>query len=220
MGVLCMVLGPSGSGKSTSLLKLGREDVEVFGVTGKRLPFRTSLEVHKRAGYRDIYEALKANRSHCYVIDDSTYLMQLDNFRHAKEKGYDKFVAMALSFETLLEAAMDTDDDTIVYFLHHPQFADDGSPRPQTVGKMLDSQLCIEGLFDLILEAGVEDGQHVFWTNEHGIAHTSLNMFSEQVIPNDLALVDDTVREFWGMAALRKPKPARAVKAVRDADKP
>lgn len=206
-----MVLGPSGSGKSTSLLKLAGDGVEVFAVTGKRLPFRTKMNVHPRAGYREIFEALKKNESHCYVIDDSTYLMQLDNFRHAKEKGYDKFVQMAVAFETLLEAAMATDDDTVVYFLHHPQFSEDGSTsKPQTIGKMLDNQLCIEGLFSLVFECGIEDGKHVFWTNEHGIAKSPLNMFDEQVIPNDLALVDATIRKFWDMKPLRKAAKAVA----------
>lgn len=202
MGVLVMVLGPSGSGKSTSVLGLGNAGVEAYAVTGKRMPFRSKLAVKVRAGYREIYEGLKANRARAYVIDDSTYLMQLDNFRHAREKGYDKFVQMAVAFETLLEAAMATDDDTAVYFLHHPQFAEDGCAKPQTIGKMLDSQLCVEGLFDIILECGVADGKHVFWTNEHGIAKTPLGMFDEREIANDLGLVDTRMREFWGMAPL------------------
>lgn len=199
MGVLTMVLGQSGSSKSTSIMSLPREATKVFSATGKRLPFRMPMEVQRRAGYRNIYDALRKNDKRIYVIDDSTYLMQLDNFRRAQEKGYDKFVTMALSFERLLEAAMATDDDTTVYFLHHPQFGDDGDARPQTIGKMLDNQLCIEGLFDIVLECAVVDGRHVFFTNEHGIAKTPLNMFDEQTIPNDLAEVDKVIREFWGM---------------------
>lgn len=209
MGVLCMVLGESGTGKTTSTITLGAKDVMVFGVTGKRLPYRTKMPFESRVGYRDIYEALKKNDKRCYVIDDSTYLMQLDNFKHAKEKGFDKFVLMALSFETLLEAAMGTNDETVVYFLHHPQFGEDGTSKPQTIGKMLDNQLCIEGLFDIVLEAAIEDGKHIFWTNEHGIAKTPLNMFLEQSIPNDLGLVDRTIREFWGM------KPRACSETVR-----
>lgn len=203
MGVLTMVLGPSGSGKSTSLMNLCADDIEIFSATGKRLPFRSSVKVRKNAGYRDIYDALRANKSHVYVIDDSTYLMQLDNFRRAQEKGFDKFVTMALSFERLLEAAMATSDDTTVYFLHHPQFGESGEAKPQTIGKMLDNQLCIEGLFDIVLECAVTDGAHVFYTNEHGIAKTPLGMFEEQAIPNDLALVDSVVRSYWGMAPLK-----------------
>lgn len=219
MGVLTMVLGPSGSGKSTSLLRMGCGDLEVFGTTGKRLPFRTPMRMRTRAGYREIYDALALNRSRAYVIDDSTYLMQLDNFRRAKERGYDKFVTMAVSFERLLEAAMATDDDTCVYFMHHPQFAEDGTSRPQTVGKMLDNQLCVEGLFDIVLECAVLDGRHVFITNGRGIAKSPLNMFEEQVIDNDLAFVDAAIRDFWGMAPRRGGGDVEGDRAAGRADR-
>ena len=203
MGVLGMVLGPSGSGKSTSLIGFGAGEVEIYGVTSKRLPFRAPLVIRKQAGYREIFDALCANEALCYVIDDSTYLMQFDNFRRAQERGYDKFVTMALSFEKLLEAAMVTSDDTTVYFLHHPQFGEDGGAKPQTIGKMLDNQLCVEGLFDMILECAITEDQHVFHTNEHGISKTPYGMFSERVIPNDLYEADRVLREFWGMKPLR-----------------
>ena len=203
MGVLGLVIGKSAAGKSTSLINFGMGEAAIYGVTGKRLPFRIPLEVHRNATYADIYRALKENKSKVYVVDDSTYLMQFDNFRRAREKGFDKFVEMAVNFETLLDAAMKTSEDTSVYFLHHPQFSDDGSAKPQTVGKMIDNQLYMEGLFDMILECGVVDGKHVFFTNEHNIAKTPLGMFDEQMIPNDLYLVDKTMRAFWGMAPLR-----------------
>lgn len=204
MGVLVMPLGPSGSGKSTSVKSLlDQGGCEVFCVTAKRLPFPGSYPgVKKRCGYREIYDALVANESRSYVVDDSTYLMQLDNFARAKEKGFDKFVTMALSFERLLEAAMATSDDTVVYFLHHPQFAEDGTAKPQTIGKMLDNQLCIEGLFDIVLEAKVVDGRHVFCTNGEGISKSPAGMFSDELIDNDLLAVDSAIRDYWGMAPL------------------
>ena len=208
MGVLAMVLGPSGSGKSTSLRNFEPGQVMVFGCTGKRLPFRSNMPVYLRADYALIYNALRENAVRCYVIDDSTYLMQLDNFRRAGEKGYDKFVQMAVNFEVLLEAAMATTPDTVIYFLHHPQFGEDGGAKPQTIGKMLDSQLCVEGLFDIILECAIVEGRHVFFTNEHGIAKTPMGMIPDQTIDNDLAYVDACVRAFWGMPPLGQPVPA------------
>lgn len=206
MGVLCMVLGPSGSGKSTSMRNLDSRFTAVFGCTGKRPPFRTSLPMMLRSDYATICQTLAVNDRPIYVIDDSTYLMQFDNFRHAGEKGFDKFVKMAVNFELLLEAAMATRPDTVVYFLHHPQFGDDGSSKPQTIGKMLDTQLCIEGLFDVILECAVVEGRHVFFTNEHGVAKSPWGMFPEQMIDNDLAAVDAAIRAFWGMAPLPLPE--------------
>ena len=202
MGVTVMNIGPSGSGKTTGLRNFEPGEVMVFGATGKRLPFRKDLVLRPLATYREIYDELKANRFKCYVIDDSTYLMQLDNFRRAAEKGYDKYLTMAVSFETIVEAAMATDGDTTVYFLHHPRFDEAGSTKPQTIGKMLDNQLCVEGLFDVIVESAIVDGSHVYYTNAHGIAKTPLGMFGEQVIPNDLRAVDQVIREYWGMAQL------------------
>jgi len=203
MGVLVMVLGPSGSGKSTSLLHFASPEVEIFSATGKRLPFRTPVSMKKNASYRDIYDSLKLNEKRAYVIDDSTYLMQLDNFSRVKEKGYDKFTQMARAFQLLLEMASHTSEETVVYFMHHPQFAEDGSSKPQTIGKMLDNQLCIEGLFDLVLCCEVREGEHIFITNHDGIAKSPMGML-ETVMPNDLAQVDEAIRKFWGMEPLFK----------------
>lgn len=202
MGVLVMVLGPSGSGKTTSLRGFAPGEVKVYCVTGKPLPFRSALEAEHNVGYREIYDSLRANEHNAYVIDDSTYLMQFDNFARAKVKGYDKYTEMALSFECLLRAAAQTSPDTVVYFLHHPQFGDDGCAKPQTIGKMLDNQLCIEGLFSVVLEAAVEDGRYVFHANSHGISKSPMGML-EPVVDNDLRAVDSALREYWGLASLR-----------------
>lgn len=211
MGVLVMVLGPSGSGKSTSLLNLAGDNVEIFSATGKRLPFRTPVAITRNATYRQIYDSLKRNESLAYVIDDSTYLMQLDNFARVKEKGYDKFTQMARSFQYLLEVAAHTSEDTAVYFLHHPQFSDGGESKPQTIGKMLDNQLCIEGLFDLVLQCVIRDGEHMFVTNHEGIAKSPMGML-EPVMKNDLGAVDAAIREFWTMEPLHPARTAARTK--------
>ena len=202
MGVLGMIKGQTGTGKSASLEGFAPGEAEIFSVTGKRLPFRSRLQVTANAGYPEIYRALKANASKVYVIDDSTYLMQFDNFKRAREHGYDKFVDMAMNFQTLLDAAAKTDDDTTVWFLHHPQFGEGGGSKPQTVGKMLDNQLCVEGLFDLIFESEIVEDGYVFYTNRHGLAKTPKGMFEQQAVPNDLRAIDAVVREYWGMSPL------------------
>lgn len=204
MGTLVMIIGKSGSGKSSSLRNFKPGEVGILNVAGKPMPFKNSLKTVNRPSYDVCKAALAGNDFNAYVIDDSTYLMQLDNFSRAKVKGFDKFVEMAVEFEQLLMAAIETSDDTIVYFLHHPQFADDGSAKPQTIGKMLDNQLCVEGLFPIVLECTVHDGQHVFCTDNDGvnIVKAPMGMFSEKYIDNDLKLVDSTIREYWGMKAL------------------
>lgn len=212
MGTLAMVIGPSGSGKSTSLRNFEPGEVGIFNTAGKPLPFRKRLPKVDRADYDMIKKTLIANNKRAYVIDDSTYLMQFDAFRYAKVKGYDKFVDMAQDFEQLLEAAMATNDDTIVYFMHHPQFADDGTSKPQTVGKMLDNQLNIEGLFPIVIECKVKDGAHVFVTNDEGIAKSPMDMLPP-VMDNDLKAVDTAIRAYWGLKQLSSNADATQAKA-------
>lgn len=204
MGERVMVIGNSGSGKSRSYLNFNEGEVGIFNVAGKRPPFRKKLPMANRPSYQTIKDTLRANKKHAYIIDDSTYLMQFSMFEHAKENGYQKFTTMALDFEQLLEAVDETDEDTIVYFLHHPQFGEDGKAKPQTVGKMLDNQLNIEGLFPIVLEATVRDGKHVFVTQNDGfnIAKSPEDMFEGEIIENDLKAVDTAIRDYWGMKPL------------------
>lgn len=210
MGTLCMVIGESGSGKSTSLRNFEPDEVGIFNVAGKPLPFRKRLPSADNCTYKTIKSSLAKNALRAYVVDDSTYLMQFDMFKHAKETGYGKFTDMALEFEELLRAAMSTSLDTVVYFLHHPQFADDGRMKPQTVGKMLDNQLNVEGLFPIVIECRVEDGKHVFVTNGEGIAKSPMGML-EPTMDNDLKAVDTAIREYWQLAPL-STKPAAPAK--------
>ena len=208
MGNLVMVIGKSGSGKSTSLRNFEPGEVGIFNIAGKPLPFRKRLPKADRVGYEQIKSSLRKNRLRAYVIDDSTYLMQFEAFQYAKVKGYDKFVDMAQSFEQLLEAAMGTDEDTIVYVLHHPQFADDGTSKPQTIGRMLDNQLNVEGLFPIVIECTVRDGRHVFVTENDGtnIAKAPFEMLPA-VMDNDLKAVDTAIREYWQLKPIKDVKP-------------
>lgn len=206
MGVLVMVVGKSGSGKSTSLRNFEDGEAAIFNVAGKPLPFRKRLAKADRCGYKSIEASLRANKLRAYVVDDSTYLMQFSNFAKAKESGYGKFVDMAVEFERLLEAAMDTNDDTVVYFLHHPDVDERGNVKPKSIGRMLDEKLCIEGLFPIVIACEVRDGRHVFSVepDERGIAKAPMDMFESAVFDNDLKAVDAAIRGYWGMKPLTK----------------
>lgn len=205
MGVLVMVLGKSGAGKSTSLRNFEADEIGIFNVAGKPLPFRKRLPKADRCGYRDIAATLAKNDFRAYAVDDSTYLMQFDNFARANDSGYQKFTDIAVSFERLLEAAMATDENTVVYFLHHPDEDERGNVRPKSVGKMLNEKLCIEGLFPIVLNCEVRDGRHVFSVepDERGIAKAPMGMFEKDVFENDLKAVDAAIREYWRLAPLK-----------------
>ena len=208
MSNLVMVLGKSGSGKSTSLRNFTPDEVGVFSVAGKRLPFRSELPIVQHAQYARIADVMAANRRRAYVIDDATYLMQFDNFARAKETGYGKFTDMAVSFQQLLQRASWTSEDTNVYFLMHPDTDEYGREKPKTIGKMLDEKLCVEGLFPIVIDARVQQGEdgrprHVFVTENDGtnLAKAPMGMLPP-VMGNDLSEVDRLIREYWGMRAI------------------
>lgn len=204
MGVSVLILGHSGSGKSTSLRNFNPGEIGVFNVANKPLPFRNKLSTVSKPDYDMIKATLKGNNLNAYCIDDANYLMAFQNFSLAKQKGYDKFTDMAVNFEQLLEAANYTSPDTITYFLMHPDYDESGRMKPKSIGKMLDNQLTIEGMFPIVLLAYQDDNGFHFATKSDGTnpVKTPMGMFEDAVIDNDLKTVDGIIRDYWGMAAL------------------
>ena len=201
MGVAVLILGASGSGKSTSLRNFKRGEVCVLNVAGKPLPFRGNIDVVNNATYESIWATLKDGEFKSYVVDDSQYLLAFEMFDRAKETGYGKFTDIALRFRNMISyVARNTSPDTIVYFLHHTEETDSGKIKAKTVGKMLDNQLTVEGLFSTVLLATTDGMNYKFVTQSDGTttAKSPMGMF-EKEIDNDLKFVDDTIREYWGL---------------------
>lgn len=199
MGIPVLILGESGSGKSTSMRNFDPSELTVFNVANKLLPFRKKLNVINNAGYGTIGKELQKQEKKIYVIDDSQYLLAFELFNRAKEKGYDKFTDIAVRFEKMLDYIIKgTPEDCIVYLLHHCETTDTGKIKAKTVGKMLDNQLTVEGLFSIVLYAFVEDDKHLFRTTNDGFcqAKAPMGMF-EPIIDNDLKFVDTTIREYY-----------------------
>ena len=202
MGVAILVLGKSGSGKSTSLRNFKPDEIGVMNVLGKPLPFKGGARFPQavRPSYGAIIKALRKNSLRAYAIDDSTYLMQNENFVRARENGYGKFTEMALHFQELINAALATDEDTIVYFLHHIEEGVDGTEKVKTIGKMLDEKYCIEGACPVVIDCVVQDGEHLFITKNDGtnLAKAPIDSLPDKM-DNDLKAVDTMLREYWGM---------------------
>lgn len=200
MGMAVFVIGFSGSGKSASLRNFKPDEVGVFSVAGKRLPFQSDLKVAMNSNYQIIETALQRNRLRAYVIDDSQYLLAFDSFRRAKETSYQKFTDYAVSFYRLLDTIKQTDPDTIVYLLHHAEETDRGMIKAKTIGKMLDNQLVLEGLCEIVLYAETDGKKYQFLTQSNGFttAKSPMGMFPLE-IPNDLKAVDSRIREFYHM---------------------
>ena len=200
MGMPVFVVGFSGSGKSSSLRNFKPNEVGVFSVAGKRLPFQSELKVAMNSNYQTIENALQRNKLRAYVIDDSQYLLAFDSFRRAKEASYTKFTDYAVSFYNLLDAIKRTSPDTIVYLLHHAEETDRGMIKAKTIGKMLDNQLVLEGLCEIVLYAETDGKKYQFLTQSNGFttAKSPMGMFPME-IDNDLKTVDSQIRKFYNM---------------------
>lgn len=162
---------------------------------GKQIASYADLARYRYAWIMDIIQRAKAKS---LVIDDSQYLLSNELFDRAYEKGYDKFTHLATNFRNLIHFINELDDDDkIIYFLHHSESDVDGREKVKTIGKMLDEKLTVEGCFDIVLYCQ----DHEFYTQSNGqsTAKSPEGMFDLK-IPNDLKMVDTTIREYYGMA--------------------
>ncbi len=198
MGIPVMILGGSGSGKSTSMRNFDPEEVGVFNVAGKPLPFRKKLKKVDGSNYGQIISGMQKSSLKRFVIDDSQYLLCFEMFSKAKESGYQKFTDMALNFYNLIQFIITRlPEDVIVYFLHHTEETD-GRIKAKTIGKMLDEKLTVEGLFSIVLLCQTDGVKHTFITQSDGYttAKSPMEMFPPE-IDNDLKLVDTIIRDYY-----------------------
>jgi hypothetical protein len=126
----------------------------------------------------------------------------------AMEKGYEKFSVMAKDTVTMIRTAKQLRDDLIVFYFSHPDTIEDSGEiigyKMKTSGKLIDSQINLEGLFTVVLYTNVEekkDGSvdYEFITNRYKKipAKSPDGMFAELKIPNNLQQVVDTIKEYY-----------------------
>ena len=214
MGIAVLILGESGSGKSASMRNFKKEDVGILNVASKPLPFRNTngLVTVNKATYSMIKGAVTSPNRLSYVIDDAQYLMAFESFDKANIAGYTKFTEMAKNYEEMLRTIQeDTSPDTIVYVIQHIDTDENGKVKAKTLGKMLDQQLTIEGLFSIVLLAKADERRHYFVTQSDGTnpCKSPMGMFDEVEIDNDLKMVDDTIREYYGLKKATAPKKTK-----------
>ena len=202
-------MGESGSGKSASLRNFAPNEISVFNVTSKPLPFKqgkTKIPKIDNATYTDIANALANPNKRAYVIDDAGYLLSFEMFKRANETGYSKFTDMAKNFFDMLDFInTKLPNDIIVYITMHTE--DDSEMhrvKVKTIGKMLDQNLKIEGLFSIVLRAVQTEDGYKFVTRDDMVstAKSPIGMWEEDMIDNDLKAVDTTIREYYDMKPL------------------
>lgn len=219
MATAVLIMGESGSGKSASLRNFAPNEISVFNVTSKPLPFKqgkTKLPKIDNATYADIANALANPNKRAYVIDDAGYLLSFEMFKRANETGYSKFTDMAKNFFDMLDFInTKLPNDIIVYITMHTE--DDSEMhrvKVKTIGKMLDQNLKIEGLFSIVLRAVQTEDGYKFVTRDDMVstAKSPIGMWEDDMIDNDLKAVDATIREYYDMKPLVDNKPTTTKK--------
>lgn len=199
MGVPVLILGESGSGKSTSLRNFEPDEIGIFNVAGKPLPFRKKLLSVNTKDYGKIMRGMAKSGKKRFAVDDSQYLLCFEMFDRAKETGYGKFTDMAVNFYHLIRFVSDElPEDKIVYFLHHTETTDSGKTKAKTVGRMLDEKLTLEGLFSIVLICRTDGSRYYFETQSDGMSTAKSPMgMLEKEMDNDLKLLDEKIRAYW-----------------------
>jgi len=221
----CIILGRSGTGKSTSIKNLNPKETVIFNVLKKRLPFKGSNALYnienKNLFIIDEYTQLiqyldsintKALHVKNIVIDDMIYIMRKEYFRRAKEAGYTKYTELAQHFQQIISTCENMRDDINIFFiLHSEDITSDNSItgyKVSTIGKLLDSQYNPVEVVPMVLYSDIKyddkgNATYGFYTHRtmNGTieipAKSPNEMFTEDFIPNDLALVVKAMNEYY-----------------------
>src|SRR5574340_149364 len=209
MSISALILGESGTGKSTSLRNLDPAQTLLIQAIRKPLPFRSkdwkpvkeggNIIVTDQAS--DIIKAMRKTTRQVIVIDDWQYILANEYMRRKDETGYAKFTAIGRKAWDILTAASDLDAGKRVYILAHTQSDEHGRSRIKTIGKMLDEKITPEGMFSIVLNTAVQNGNYLFATRNNGSNTTKspIGLFDDELIDNDLAAVDAAIFTYYGL---------------------
>lgn len=226
MAQVINILGASGSGKSTSIKNLNPEETFIINVLGKRLPFKGSNGLYNEekknkynAGdYNTVIKYLAAVSERrpeikTIVVDDFLYLMRKDAATAMNAKGdkYQAYNVIALNMKAFYDTCVSLRDDLHIYLMCHISnvTSDDSvkSYEVATFGKLTDRLCKPEEIVETQLfcqprktDEGIEYGFYTRRVFNNGIelpAKTPDGMFEEEFIPNDLALVNQAIDEYY-----------------------
>jgi hypothetical protein len=186
------------------MMNLDPKQTALISVLGKPLPFKGKFDQVVTDDSAKIIGIVKAAKRNIIVVDDVGYTMTNMFMRdHAAGGGgnavFSLYNNIGDKFWNMIEAVRKIPEDKRVYFVMHEEQNDFGNVRPKTIGKMIDEKVCLEGMFTICLRCIVSNGKHVFRTQSDGldVAKTPIGMFDDLEIPNDLAMVDKAICEYY-----------------------
>lgn len=218
MAIPVLIIGKSGSGKSHAAQNC-IDDAwwNAVNPLGKPFPFRGKIPQVISDDYETIKASLNKSEAKSIIVDDAGYLITNMFMRgHSSTGGgnavFSFYNEIADKFWGFINFIRHLPDDKVVYVIMHEDKNDFGDVKPKTIGKMLDEKVCLEGMFTIVLRCVEKNGKHLFITqaSEGAVSKSPSGMFDSLEIPNDLAMVDDKIREYWELP--RNPKYLKAQK--------
>ena len=178
----------------------------LINVLKKPLPFRGAIPTIQTDDYNYIMRAMQSSQAKSIVIDDAGYLITNHFMRGHSTAGkgngvFALYNDLGDQYWKLVQFVVNSlSEDKIVYFMMHEDKNDFGDVKPKTIGKMLDEKVCLEGLFTIVLRCITDGDRHLFITQstDGAVSKSPMGMFSELEIDNDLYMVDQNIREYYG----------------------
>ena len=200
-----LIMGESGTGKSTSMRNFGSDEIAIVNPVGKPLPFRGKFDTLNGATesrkITQFMDKAVADGKKVIVVDDFQYILSVPYMNRIKEAGWDKWNDFGDNYFTILNHVNEMPEDVNVYFLTHTETLENGITTIKLIGKLLREKITIEGLFTIVLQTQVNEGNYYFLTQNSGknTVKSPMVMFQDYSIENDLKFVDDVIRNYYGM---------------------
>ena len=206
------IMGESGAGKTTSLRNLDPKttyiiDADMKGLSWKgwKKAFNVEAKNYIRCNNKEkvayILNGIAEKRPDIktVVIDTMNGIMVADEIARMKEKGYDKWVDLAVCVMGIIDSALDAREDLTVVMVFHSQTIRDDSGNVWTTIKTNGQKLgkiVLESKLPIVLLAKCVDGEYIFETQaNNSTAKSPMGMLDKQ-IPNDIAAVIEKLKEY------------------------
>ena len=229
-----LILAKSGFGKSTSIGEIPELGIKglnpkttyLISCVNKPLPFRGAnkkyvitttdkLAQGNRLITNDAEEVAKvikllANSPfNNIILDDMNYMSQDYYMKNALKGGWDTPKKIGYNMGLVFDAINDIPEDkNIICMAHYEEYKDKNgdsiSYKYKSTGNMVDSYICPEGKFEIVLygKSSFDEKEkksiREFVTNDDGIypAKSPIGMF-DLYIPNDLGFVVEKITEYY-----------------------
>ena len=208
MAIPILIYGKSGSGKSRSLKNFKSDEITFINCNYKDLPIQNQFKYRLDSdNSAEVSAAVEGAPTDIIVIDDAGYLQTSTFFAgHSRPKSggstFDLYNQIGDEcWSLIMTCKRKLPRQKRVYIIMHEISNDYGDVKVRTIGKIMDEKACIEGMFTICLRCMTDGKRHYFKTqaSSNDVAKSPEGMFESNEIENDLKLVDERVKAFYGL---------------------